>query len=77
MDSWLSSLVTPTPTEGHGLAVRLGRLAVKKTQLDVGIRDNLRKDNEAEADALNVVPQVGADHFATIATSKDHWRVAK
>ena len=74
MDNWLPSLITPTPTEGYDLAVKLARIAVKMTQPDAGIRDRLRKDYEADADALIAASQVVATHFATIAIANDHWR---
>ncbi|SMX48789.1 hexameric tyrosine-coordinated heme protein [Maliponia aquimaris] len=77
MDNWLPSLITPTPSEGYDLAVKLARIAVKKTQPDAAIRDKLRKDYEADADALIAVSHVVAIHFATIAAANDHWRAVK
>lgn len=74
MDNWLPSLMTTTPTEGYDLAVKLARVAVKKTQPDADVRDQLRKVYEADADALIAVSQVVATHFATIAAANDHWR---
>ncbi|MBS9717751.1 hexameric tyrosine-coordinated heme protein [Pseudohalocynthiibacter aestuariivivens] len=77
MDNWLPSLIVPTPTEGYDLAVKLARIAVKKTQPDAEVRDKLRKDYGADAGALIAVSQVVATHFATIAIANNHWRVAK
>nr|WP_306268635.1 hexameric tyrosine-coordinated heme protein [Pararhizobium sp. IMCC3301] len=77
MDNWLPSLITATPTEGYDLAVKLARIAVKKTQPDADMRDRLRKDYEADANALIAASHVVATHFATIAAANDHWREAK
>jgi len=77
MDNWLPSLITSTPSEGYDLAVKLSRIAVKMTQPDADMRDRLRKDYEADADALIAVSQVVATHFATITTANNHWREAK
>lgn len=74
MDNWLPSLITKTPTEGYALAVKLSRMAVKMTQPDADTRDKLRKDYEADADALIAVSQVVATHFTTIAAANNHWR---
>lgn len=77
MDNWLPTLITPTPTEGYDLAVKLARIAVKKTQPDAAMRDQLRKIYEADADALIAVSQVVATHFATISAANNYWRDAK
>lgn len=76
MDNWLPSLVTATPGEGYDLAVKLARIAVKKTQPDAAVRDRLREVYEADAHALIAVSQVVATHFATIANANNHRRVA-
>lgn len=77
MDNWLPSLVPATPSEGYDLAVKLARIAVKKTQPDAGVRDRLRKNYEADADALIAVSQVVATHFSTIANANNYWRETK
>lgn len=74
MDNWLPSLITPTPTEGYDLAVKLSRMAVKKTQPDAAVRDRLRPDYAGNADALIAVSAVVATHFATIAAANGYWR---
>ena len=76
MDNWLPSLITATPSEGYDLAVKLGRIAVKKTQPDAEVRDQLRKLYEADANALIAVSQVVATNFATIANANNFWREA-
>lgn len=50
---------------------------MKKTQPDADVRDRLRKDYEANADALIAASQVVATHFATVAAANDHWRKAE
>jgi len=76
MDNWLPSLVTATPSEGYDLAVKLARIAVKKTQPDAAVRDRLREVYAVDANALIAVSQVVATHFATIAHANNHWRDA-
>lgn len=74
MDNWLPSLLTDTPSDGYDLAVKLARVAVKKTQPDDAERDRLRKEYAGDADALISASQVVATHFATIAAANDYWR---
>ena len=74
MDNWLPTLITPTPTEGYDLAVKLSRMAIKKTQPDAAVRDRLRPEYAEDADALIAVSAVIATHFATIAAANNHWR---
>lgn len=38
MTSWLPTLVTETPEDGYDLAIKLSRIAVKKTQPDDAVR---------------------------------------
>ncbi|WP_292294009.1 hexameric tyrosine-coordinated heme protein [Marivita sp.] len=76
MTSWLPTLVTDTPEEGHALAVKLSRFAIKLTQPDADVRDRLRPDYAEDADALIAVSQVVATHFATISAANDYWRDA-
>ncbi|MBU2581993.1 MAG: hexameric tyrosine-coordinated heme protein [Alphaproteobacteria bacterium] len=75
MDNRLPSLIIPMPTEGYDLAVKPARIAVRKTQSEAVVRSRLRKEYEADADALIAVSQVVATHFATIAAANDYWRV--
>jgi len=71
--SWLPSLKTDTPEEGFELAIKLSRMAVKKTQPDEEIRGRLRKDYENNADSLTMASQVVAIHFQTIAKANGYW----
>jgi hypothetical protein len=74
MEDWLPSLITATPAEGYDLAVKLARVAVKKTQPDPAVRENLRPAYAEDADALIAVSQVVATHFATVAAANDYWK---
>lgn len=74
MDNWLPTLITPTPTEGYDLAIKLSRMAIKKTQQNPEVRDRLRLDYAENADALIAVSAVVATHFATIAAANGYWR---
>lgn len=74
MDNWLPTLVTATPSEGYDLAVKLARIAVKKTQPDADERERMRPDYAGDADSLIAVSQVVATNFATIAAANDYWR---
>lgn len=77
MDNWLPTLITATPTEGFTLAIKLSRMAVKATQPDAAVRDQLRPDYAEDADSLIAASQVVATNFATIAAANDHWRGAR
>ena len=74
MDNWLPSLQTQSPTEGYDLAVKLARIAVKKTQPDDAVRERLRPEYAGDSDALIAVRQVVATHFATVAAANNYWR---
>ncbi|MBN7759337.1 hexameric tyrosine-coordinated heme protein [Nitratireductor aquimarinus] len=74
MTSWLPSLKTTTPEEGYDLAVKLARIAVKKTQPDAEVREQLRPKYAEDADALIAISHVIAIHFATVAAANDHWK---
>lgn len=74
MDNWLPTLITPTPTEGYDLAIKLSRMTIKKTQADPAVRDRLRPDYAENVDALIAVSAVVATHFATIAAANGYWR---
>lgn len=73
-ETWLPSLQTDTPQAGYELAVKLARVAVKMTQRDAAIRENLRGLYEKDADALIAVSSVVATHFQTVAAANDYWR---
>ncbi|MCK4861743.1 MAG: hexameric tyrosine-coordinated heme protein [Rhodobacteraceae bacterium] len=73
-ETWLPSLITKTPQEGYELAVKLSRVAVKMTQPDPEIRDDLRKVYESDADALIAVSAVVATHYQTVAAANNYWR---
>ncbi|MDV2968536.1 hexameric tyrosine-coordinated heme protein [Nitratireductor aquimarinus] len=74
MTSWLPSLKTTPPEEGYELAVKLARIAVKKTQPDAEVREQLRPKYAEDADALIAISHVIAIHFATVAAANDHWK---
>lgn len=72
--SWLTSLQTTTPEEGFDLAIKLSRMAVKKTQPDDDTRNRLRPDYAENADSLTMVSQVVATNFQTVAQANNYWR---
>ncbi|WP_415182198.1 hexameric tyrosine-coordinated heme protein [Phaeovulum sp.] len=77
MDNWLPTLITATPSEGYDLAIKLSRIAIKKTQPDAAVRDRLRPEYAEDADALIAVSAVIATNFATIAAANGYWRDTK
>lgn len=74
MAPWLPSLFTETPEEGFALAIKLSRLAVKKTQPSDEVRTRLRGVYETSADALIAASQVVAINFQTISAANNYWR---
>lgn len=72
--SWLPTLITATPEEGYELALKLSRMAVKKTQPNDAIREKLRPVYSTNADALILSSQVVATNFQTVALANDHWK---
>mgnify|MGYP001544910944 FL=1 len=74
MSAWLPSLITATPEEGYDLAVKLSRMAVKKTQVSEEVRARLRAIYENDAQALVAVSHVVAVNFATVAAANGYWR---
>ncbi|WP_050522096.1 hexameric tyrosine-coordinated heme protein [Pseudorhodobacter wandonensis] len=77
MDNWLPTLITPTPTEGYNLALKLSRMTIKLTQPDAAARERMRPDYAEDANSLIAVSAVVATHFATIAAANGHWRETK
>ena len=75
-DDWLPTLQTATPEDGYLLAIKLSRMAVKMTQPDAAVREQLRADYAESANALLAVSGVVATHFATIAAANKYWRQA-
>lgn len=73
-ETWLPSLRTDTPEEGYDLAVKLARVAVKMTQADRAVREDLRTVYENDANALIAVSSVVATHFLTVAAANRYWR---
>ncbi len=71
--SWLPSLKTATPEEGFELAIKLARMAVKKTQPNDEVRSRLRADYENNADSLTMASQVVAIHFQTVSKANGFW----
>ena len=72
--SWLPSLNTETPEEGFDLAIKLARMAVKKTQPDDAARSKMRPDYAHNADSLTMASHVVATHFQTVAQANNYWR---
>ena len=72
--NWLTTLRTDTPQEGYDLAVKLARVAVRMTQADPAMREELRAIYEKDADALIAVSSVVATHFQTVAAANNYWR---
>ena len=72
--SWLPSLITATPEDGYDLAIKLSRMAVKKTQPDDEARGKMRPDYANSADSLTAVSQVVATNFQTVAQANGFWR---
>ena len=72
-DQWLPTLKTGSPQEGYELAVKLARVAVKMTQPDAEIRDQLRAVYGQDAAMLISASSVVATHFQTIAAANKYW----
>ena len=72
--SWLPSLITETPEDGFELAIKLSRMAVKKTQPDDEARNRMRPEYANNADSLTMASHVVATNFQTIALANNHWR---
>ena len=73
--SWLPTLITETPEQGFEIALKLSRIAVKKTQPDDAVRSRLRADYENNADSLTMASHVVATNFQTVAAANNYWRV--
>lgn len=74
--TWLPSLITADPEAGFDLAVKLSRVAVKKTQPDDETRVRLRAGYEDNFDSLISISHVVATNFQTVAAANDYWRTA-
>ena len=74
MSAWLPSLITATPEEGFDLAIKLSRVAVKKTQPDDEVRTRLRPTYAEDAGALVAISHVVATNFQTVAAANGYWR---
>jgi len=74
METWLTTLITPTPQAGFELAIKMARMGVKYTQPSAEVRDKLRGDYANDADSLTWASQVVAINFQTVAAANDHWR---
>ena len=72
--SWLPSLITDTPEDGYELAIKLSRMAVKKTQPDDAARERMRPDYANNADSLTQVSLVVATNFNTVAQANGFWK---
>lgn len=76
MEDWLPSLLTETPEAGFALAIKLSRVAVKKTQPDDAVRTQLRAVYQISAEALIAASQVVAINFQTVSAANNYWRDA-
>ncbi|PVA09599.1 peroxidase [Pelagivirga sediminicola] len=74
MTTWLPTLITDTPEEGYELAVKMARVAIKMTQPDAKIREDLRPKYAGDFDALIASSQVVATHFAAVAAANGYWK---
>jgi hypothetical protein len=74
--SWLPSLITETPEKGYELAIKLSRIAVKKTQPDEEVRGKLRPEYSSDFAALIASSQVVATNFQTVSAANNYWRDA-
>lgn len=74
MQGWLTTLATGTPEEGFELALKLSRVAVKKTQPDDEVRARVRHEYMDDAAALISASNVVAINFATVAAANNYWR---
>ncbi len=72
--SWLPTLITATPEEGYDLAIKLSRVAIKKTQPDEAVREKLRGVYAQDVDALTAASQVVAINFQTVAAANNYWK---
>ena len=72
--SWLPSLMTATPEEGYELAIKLSRMAVKKTQPDDDARNRMRPEYANNADSLTRASHVVAVNFQTVAQANSFWK---
>ena len=72
--SWLPSLKTTTPEEGYELAIKLSRMAVKKTQPDDEARARMRPIYTNDPDSLTRASHVVAVNFQTVAQANDFWK---
>lgn len=71
--TWLPSLITETPEAGYELAIKLSRMAVKKTQPDDEVRAKLRPVYASSADSLTMASHVVAVNFQTVAQANRYW----
>ncbi|MEM7210875.1 MAG: hexameric tyrosine-coordinated heme protein [Pseudomonadota bacterium] len=72
--SWLPTLKTDTPEEGYDLAIKLSRMAVKKTQPDDEARNRMRPEYANDSQTLTMASHVVAVNFQTVAQANDYWR---
>jgi hypothetical protein len=72
-ETWLPSLITPTPQAGYELAIKLARMGVRLTQPSDEIRNKLRSAYEQDTAQLIAISHVIAIHFQTIAAANNHW----
>ncbi|WP_019074578.1 hexameric tyrosine-coordinated heme protein [Streptomyces hokutonensis] len=69
-----NTLITASPREGRELALKMARLAIKATQPDGAVRQQLRPEYARDADSLISIAHVVAVEFAAIAAARNYWR---
>ncbi len=74
IDTWLTTLQTPTPQQGYELAIQLARMGVKYTQPSDEVRKMLCSSYAENADSLTAASQVIAINFQTVAAANHYWR---
>ena len=72
--SWLPTLITDTPEAGYELAIKMSRIAVKKTQPDDDARARMRPEYANNPETLTAVSHVVATNFQTVAAANNYWR---
>ena len=71
---WLETLITDTPQEGRGLAIKMARKSIAAIQTDAETREKLRSDYANDTAQLIVSANVIAIEFQTIAAANNYWK---
>jgi len=73
MKPWLFSLNTDSPQASYELEIKFALAAIKYTQADLDIGDQVRANYAGDANALIASSQLVATRFATIAEANRYW----